>query len=98
MEKTESRRNSFGPKDAGSLVENNVIIFGALPIVEQAFESSVRSLFEFGDDWQMHATRATLTFLSYNLIKFATLWFQSEDDRSSLRRFGEWLWVQLFGE
>ena len=91
-------KGKFGGDEAGSLIENNLLVFVGTPVLEQAFEYSFRAMFEFGPDWQLMALRTTLIFVAYNFLKWWTLLQRDSDGMTKLRRFGAWLWVTLIGE
>jgi hypothetical protein len=93
-----AKRNEFDKEEAGSLVENNTITFVALPVMEQAFETALRSAVTFDTDWQIQATRAVLLVACYNIIKIFTLWRRDQNGETAIRKAGAWLWVKLFGE
>lgn len=92
------QRGKFGPDEAGSLVENNLLVFIGVPVLEQAFEYSLRATFEFSTDWQSNALRTVLIFVAYNILKWWTLLQRDADGMTRLRRSAAWVWVQLFGE
>ena len=91
-------KNSFTKDEAGSLFENNLITCVALPVTEQAFEQSIRTAFEFNEDWSIYATRAVCTFLAFNVLKWWTLYRRDESGLTAARRIGVWLWVKLMGD
>lgn len=91
-------KGKFGGEEAGSLIENNLLVFVGTPVLEQAFEYSLRAMFEFGPDWQHMAVRTGCIFAAYNLLKWWTLLQRDSEGMTRLRRFGAWLWVKLIGE
>lgn len=93
-----SDRGRFGPDEAGSLVENNILVFIGTPVLEQAFEYSLRATFEFGQDWHHMALRTVCIFAAYNILKWWTLLQRDADGMTRLRRGAAWIWVKLFGE
>lgn len=93
-----AQSGKFGADEAGSLVENNLLVFIGTPVLEQAFEYSLRAAFEFGTDWHQNAMRAALIFIAYNILKWWTLLQRDTDGMTRIRRTAAWVWVQLFGE
>ena len=93
-----AEKGKFGEEEAGSLVENNLLVFVATPVMEQAFEYSLRAMFEFGPDWTVQAFRVVALFVCYNILKWWTLLQRDSNGMTKLRRFGAWLWVKLIGE
>lgn len=92
-----AKKNQFAQEEAGSLVENNLVVVGT-GVIEQSFEQALRYACDFGDGWQLWLVRAGLLFVAYNGIKYWTLLKRDENGWTAARKVGAWIWVKLFGE
>lgn len=92
-----AEKGKFNEEEAGSLFENNLIVFVGTPVLEQAFEQSLRFTLDFNSDWKVYAFRTVFIFIAYNAVKFYTLLRRDQNGWTSVRKFGAWLYRVLIG-
>jgi hypothetical protein len=91
-----SKTGTFDKKDAGSLVENNLVVAASVA-VEESFHRYLLEALNLGEDWRHNALRAVVAFVVYNVIKYVTLLARDEEGWTKTRRFGAWVCEKLFG-